>query len=226
MTTTQREAFINGEANLWYERNADAMSISPERLDSAGASDDSLVVELERSCIHAARVLEIGCSNGWRLEVLRRRWGAKCFGLDPSDEATKRGRASFPFLELMNGTADVLPYETNSFDLVIFGFCLYLCDRQDLFKIACEADRVLENHGFIAILDFQSPLAFRNEYAHRNGLHSYKMDYSKMFSWNPAYTLSSRTVKAYDSQSGTINANNLIGINILRKVRFRNPCAA
>jgi len=88
---------------------------------------------------------------------------------------------------LMQATADNIPFENNRFDLVIFGFCLYLCDRKDLFKIAYEVDRVLADGGELAILDFSPAFPYRNPYSHQPGIFSYKMAYADLFTWNPAY---------------------------------------
>jgi ubiquinone/menaquinone biosynthesis C-methylase UbiE len=80
-------------------------------------------------------------------------------------------------LSVQQGTADVLPFDDNSYNIVIFGFCLYLCDREDLFRIASTADRVLRDSGWLFILDFFSPLPCAKTYHHRPGVLSYKMDY-------------------------------------------------
>ena len=45
------------------------------------------------------------------------------------------------------GTAEKLPFEENYFDILIFGFCLYLTDSEDLFKISSEAYRVTKKVG-------------------------------------------------------------------------------
>lgn len=116
--------------------------------------------------MHPESVLEIGCGNGWRLHVLAREYHAKCFGIDPSERAVKDGMSLFPDLLLSQATADAVPHADQFFDLVIFGFCLYLCDRKDLFKIACEVDRVLKDFGKLMILDFYPPFPYRNAYAH------------------------------------------------------------
>ena len=41
-----------------------------------------------------------------------------------------------------------------SVDLLIYGFCLYLCDRDYPFMIVAEAHRVLKPQAWLAILDF------------------------------------------------------------------------
>ena len=86
----------------------------------------------------------------------------------------------------MQGTADRLPYRDGLFDVVVFGFCLYLCDREDLFRIASEADRVLNDQGWLIIHDFYSPVPTRRDYHHKTGIYSYKMDYKTLFEWHPS----------------------------------------
>jgi len=152
-------------------------------------TNDQIINSMTYLGIKPRTVLEIGCSDGWRLEIINRKYKAKCYGIDPSEKAIMEGRENYPSLNLEKGTAENLPYKNNQFETVILGFCLYLCDRDDLFKIACEVDRVLKNNGCIIILDFNTPFAYRNNYIHFTGLYTYKMDYAKMFSWNPYYTV-------------------------------------
>jgi len=80
--------------------------------------------------------------------------GVSVMVLEPSNEAVYQ--AISLGLDARVGTADVIPFQDKSFDIVIFGFCLYLCDRDDLFKIAAEADRVLKTPGWLLIKDFYS----------------------------------------------------------------------
>ena len=58
---------------------------------------------------------------------------ADCYGIEPSAQAVAAACAKG--INVMQGTADVLPFDNQSFDIVIFGFCLYLCDREDLFEL-------------------------------------------------------------------------------------------
>jgi ubiquinone/menaquinone biosynthesis C-methylase UbiE len=161
--------------------------------------------------------LEIGCSTGWRLAYLQKKFGAECHGVDPSGDAIRAGLRRHPRLQLRRGTADRLPFGAGQFDLVIFGFCLYLCDRSDLFKIACEADRVLQNNGHLALLDFAPPLPYRNEYQHQPGLCSYKMDYAAMFTWNPAYVPIYHIKISHGGAQGVQAPNDRVGASVLLK---------
>jgi len=209
---TQKQAFLDSEGDRFYERNRNVLEPTGE-----SAAKDRVLGAINAANFQPRSVLEIGCSNGWRIEALRKSRGAKCHGIDPSADAIRDGRALFPELALEQGTADALPFADNTFDLLIFGFCLYLCDRKDLFKIACESDRVLNDDGHIAILDFHPPFAYRNEYKHLAGMSSYKMNYATMFSWNPAYTLLSQTAFNHDGRDETPMPDDRLSVSILRK---------
>jgi ubiquinone/menaquinone biosynthesis C-methylase UbiE len=162
-------------------------------------------------------VLEIGCGNGIRLEQMREAFDCACFGIDPSAEAVRDGTNRFPALSLSTGTADRLNFENGSFDAIHFGFCLYFCDRQDLFKIAFEADRCLKDPGTMIITDFAPAFAYRNSYAYRDDVYSFKMDYAKMFSWNPGYSEVARIVYAHSDSAELEAPDDRVAAVALRK---------
>src|SRR5690242_20007005 len=135
----QRDMFLADEGDAYYGRNA-SQSVADLR---------PLVSSLRSLAIAPKRILEIGCSNGRALEMLKAEFGSQCHGIDPSREAVEAGRKRVSGIELAVGTADKLEFPDGFFDLVIFGFCLYLCDPQDHFRIATEADRVVRDGGFI-----------------------------------------------------------------------------
>jgi len=176
----QKQAFIEGEGDAYWRRNSGG---------EHRVNDDPVLRVLERLGIRRRAVIEIGCGSCDRLASLHAATGAACFGIDPSKAAIDFASAHHPQLTLKVGTADVLPFPSAAFDLVIFGFCLYVVDPDDLFVIAAEADRVLENQGTLLIHDFCTPRPYSNDYAHRDGIRSHKMDRSTMFTWNPAYSL-------------------------------------
>ncbi len=179
---SQKEIFIRSEGDSYYLRNR-------LKLDDALRSwkKDPVIRAVRDIGFRPKSILEIGCGNGWRLQALANRYKASCCGIDPSEKAINAGRPLFPDLSITQATADDIPYENNRFDLVILGFCLYLCDRKDLFKIAYEVDRVLADEGKLVILDFSPPFPYRNPYSHYPGIFSYKMAYEALFAWNPAY---------------------------------------
>ncbi len=205
----QKDAFLEGEGDGWYVRNR----VTSDNLQEKRDRDPPLKI-LSQMNLSKATILEIGSSNGWRLTVLKEKFpNARLFGIDPSAQAVAEAP---PGVKLQLGSADSLPFDDQSFDLVIFGFCLYLCDRRDLFKIAAEADRVVRDGGHIMTYDFHTPQAYKNPYAHQTGLFSYKMDYSLLFSWNPAYRVIKDHVQPHPGKTDN-TPDNRVGVVLLQK---------
>ena len=129
-----------------------------------------------------ATVLEIGCGTGNRLGYLADKFGlVASAGIEPSLKGVSEARNKFPDIEFLVGTADDLSALKRTFDIVIFGFCLYLCDRKDLYKIAYEADNKLNTNGLLVIYDFYTDTPYKNRYRNEANLFSYKQDYSALF---------------------------------------------
>ncbi|MFK8773093.1 MULTISPECIES: class I SAM-dependent methyltransferase [Aeromonas] len=76
----QKNVFMAREGNEWYERNKSA--ILGKTLDN-----DPIFKALAYLGCKPARILEIGCANGWRLAQLAEHYGARCYGVDPSASA-------------------------------------------------------------------------------------------------------------------------------------------
>lgn len=203
---SQKTLFLSGEGDAWYERNKKALE----------AQGNDPVVEAVCALPRPQRLLEIGCSNGWRLHRLHVETGAACSGIDPSAQAIEAGRAAFPGLDLQVGTAEAQPFPDAQFDLVIYGFCLYLCDRRDLMRIAAEGDRVLAEGGHLIIYDFCTDSAYRNAYSHRPGYYCYKMDYAALFTWNPAYRVVSHRLMSHEGGAPQ-GMDDRVGVTVLRK---------
>lgn len=100
------------------------------------------------------RILEIGCSSGWRLKALKEKYGGEVWGIDPSQKAIDAAKADG--LNVIRASADSLPFGPYSFDLVIFGFSLVFISPEDWPSVVKEADRVLCESGHIVIYDFTS----------------------------------------------------------------------
>lgn len=188
----QSEVFLNGEAEQWYARNQAAL---PQ-------AEDPVMDAIEAARIKPERLLEVGCSNGWRVKAMGTKWKCKAYGIDPMF-TTK-------LWNCRRGTADDLSaYGPDTFDLVIYGWCLYLCDREDLFKIVTEGDRVLMDTGHLVVYDFHTAKPHKRKYKHREGLFSFKMDHASLWLANPSYSMVSRELFG--------SGNDQTSITILRK---------
>jgi len=214
---SQKEAFLQSEGNQWFQR-------TKELRDKLRNEGDEIVTILQAIDCQPQKVLEIGCSRGDRLNAMNKVFGAECYGIDPSKVAIEIGKSDYSNITTQIGTADDLPFDDNCFDTIIFGFCLYLCDRSDLFKIAYEADRCLQNKGTLIIKDFYPPFPYKNTYPHLEGVHAYKMDHSKMFGWHPAYEEVFNIVSTDSGIALKDQPNLKIAITVLRKnTQFAYP---
>jgi ubiquinone/menaquinone biosynthesis C-methylase UbiE len=208
---SQKDHFLHGEGDSWFQRNRTALA--------ALSSWRAQFVAHVASQLPAGkpRVLEIGCGEGSNLAALGERCPIDAHGIEPSAQAVDTGRATHAGLDLRCGTADSLPYEDASFDLVWFGFCLYLVDRSLLFRCVSEADRVLRNGGTLAIVDFDPHVPMRRAYHHKPGLWSYKMDHSRLFLANPAYRLVEKVSASHAGPGWVQDPNERLALWICRK---------
>jgi len=186
---TQNDVFLNGEADEWFRRNKEFLTEigSGERAEDVQYICRTLSPFKDRiSC-----VLEVGCSNGIKLEAICTSLDALAFGVDPSPAAIEAGqrREKSIDLALTVGTGDRLEFKTEQFDVVYFGFCLYLFDRETLLQSLSEADRVLKRGGFLVITDFDPGFRCRTPYKHKQGVYSFKQDYSAFYVQTGLYYL-------------------------------------
>lgn len=173
----QKEYFMQGEGDAWLNRNRDILG-----------KHDPVSEMIEQQGIRPERILEVGCADGWRLAKLREKYGAVVFGVEPSMEACiEAAERRVPVHQM---TASCLPVVSGGFDLIIYGFVLYLADPKDWFTIVAEGDRALADGGYLVIHDFAEHLvAFAKHYEHRAGVLSYHVPFSQFWRVNPLYEL-------------------------------------
>ena len=215
---TQTAAFLQGEGDAWFGRNRGALTGKESYFEC-----DLITGELAPFHEGISDLLEIGCGDGHKAELLARFFGARAAGIDPSQEAIAHGlqrlegRIDAPAVDLRVATADRLPFADASFDLVYFGFCLYLVGRSQLLSAVAEADRVLRSGGFLAILDFDPPQRMRRAYHHRPGLYSYKQDYASMFTATGAYQLFGKRSFSHSGQHFSRDPQERVAMSFLYK---------
>lgn len=208
--STQKNIFLSSEGDEWYKRNLSAIENKKE--------EDPVLKIMALYDSTPKKTLEIGCSNGWRLSRLEKATNSQCFGIDPSSQAIEDGKEKYPHIQLKTGSADDIPFEKSMFDCVILGYCLYLCDRDDLFKIAYEVDRVLQDNGIVVIYDFCTEIPYYNRYQYHDNIQSFKMAYAKLFTWNPFYrTICSINMNYNKAFSLEIPKDDQINITLLKK---------
>jgi ubiquinone/menaquinone biosynthesis C-methylase UbiE len=212
---SQKDVFLAGEADQYYRRNAGRL---------VGGKED-LVIECLRSLpISPRRILEIGCANGYRIAALANTYGASGAGIDPSAMAIADGKERFPNIDLRVGTADSLPFPDGNFDLVIFGFCLYLVDPRLHFQTVAAADRVLGDSAHLVVFDFIENSPYKNEYSYMPGVWSHKMEYARYFTASPIYSHVLRRLQV-STDAKDIERDRRVGVDVLVK-NMRNAFPA
>jgi len=193
----QADAFLEGEGDNYHERNR------------TKALNRRVLNPILGLGLQSPRILEVGCGDGRYLDELNRYLRGRGAGVDPSSKAISEGKIKYPLLDLHTGIAtDIgIYFDRHEFDLIIFGFCLYLIDRDDLFEAVSDSDYLLKPNGFIAIHDFNARKPKVVPYQHLDGIKSYHMDYPKLWLANPAY----KEVTKEETGKGT-------AITIIRKV--------
>jgi ubiquinone/menaquinone biosynthesis C-methylase UbiE len=193
----QSDKFLEGAADEYYGRNK----------NDFGKTGDLVTPLLTKAAglgLYPRRILEVGCANGWRLELLQAQYQCEVWGIDPSKEAIRDAKALHPRNENFHfdvGTADKMPYDDFSFDLVIVGFCMWLIEPWQWLRVVAETDRVLMMGGGLVVHDYMSPMPMRIlQWASGFGGEKEKEttawlhDFEKLWLGHPFYRFMDRTV--------------------------------
>lgn len=174
----QKEIMMQGGGDAWLNRNRGILGQKDEVAHVIPA-----YIRKQPTCI-----LEVGCANGWRLAKLRALYGSRVHGVDPSMEAgIEAAELKVPVHQM---TASCLPVIEGGFDLIIYGFCLYLTDPSDWLLIASEGDRALSPGGHIIVHDFGDFDPVHSvPYAHDARMVSWHFDWARLWLAHPAYTM-------------------------------------
>jgi len=97
-----------------------------------------------------ARVVDVGCGSGVFTDLLRQS-GFSSTGLDISPKLVALGRTKFPDLEFIEGDAENLPFESESFDGVLLSGVVH--HFPDPRRLAAEVCRVLKPGGRFVAFD-------------------------------------------------------------------------
>jgi ubiquinone/menaquinone biosynthesis C-methylase UbiE len=220
MNQKQKDIFLLTEGDAWFDRNY-------KNLKNKKYNFEDSIIQSVHKCLNSSfllekrksreeiKLLEIGCGDARRLKWMSKNLDIQCQGIDPSAKAVEFARSNG--INCIQATADSLPFNNQDFDIVIFGFCLYLCDRGDLFKIAYESNRVLKSNSWLIINDFFSEIPIANNYHHYPNVFSYKMDYRKIFNWHPDYACYEHKILKNKNTGYIDDPAEWIAISIIRK---------
>jgi len=213
----QTALFKLHEANAWFRRNQ-------AHLQDSGPSYEVDLIEDVLGSFRAEidDVLEIGCGDGRKVERMAAFFRARGAGMDPSTEAVAAGSKRLrgtnnTAVTLSVGTADELPFEAGQFDLVHFGFSLYVVSRERVLLSLAQADRVLRAGGFLTIFDFDPLAMHKRAYSHQPGMFSYKARYDEWVVATGHYHLVAKRSFSHTSADFSKDDNERLALSVLYK---------
>jgi len=104
-----------------------------------------------------AKILDLGCGSGATVDYVKQNYGFDVYGLDKNLESRNAHN------NLINASAEEIPFPAESMDGVIMECSLSVMEDQD--SVLKECDRVLKADGFLIISDMYA----RGEPAHLKG---------------------------------------------------------
>ncbi len=197
----QKDIFLESEGTAWLRRNRDKLGLRDPVTDMITSEN-----------LMPKRVLEVGCANGWRLAKLRDHFDCEVMGVEPSMEACiEAASLQVPVVQCSASSLAI----SGPFDLIIFGFCLYLTDPADWFKIATESDTLLAPGGHLIIHDFDVEDTHARRYEHRDGVMSYHFEFANLWLAHPLYEMIRRRhYHSHDEMVTIIRKNPLSTIEV------------
>lgn len=204
----QSAVWARTEANAWHERNIAKVE--------KNLNADKVIAALAAYGIKPKTVFEVGCGTGARLARMKETMGCDVWGCDLSTVALASGALKYNIKIGWREAKNLRGIPTEGFDVVIYGFCLYATDPEDLFLIAREGDRILKDGGHMVVYDFLPDYPHSRKYAHNPSIRTHKMDYAKLWLWHPYYSLAGIVTSAHEVGE-EIDENNRVSVTILKK---------
>ncbi len=189
--TSQDQVFLEGEGNRWFARNKKVIS-EPARI-----TGDPVLTLLEEAGLRPEAALEVGASNGYRMNALGERYGCRATAVEPSADAIADGRARFPKVTFHQGIASRIPIEGEGlFDLIVINYVFHWVARSALLRSVAEVDRLLKDGGHLILGDFlpDGPQRVRYHHLPDADVWTFKQDYAQLFVGSNLY----RTIKFVD----------------------------
>ena len=133
-----RQAAVYDEKNTWYYSREGKIS----SYDIAQRLRD----------VPYQNLLDVGCGTGFLIDLLQKQHMADCVGLDLSHKMVEVAKAkNIPNARFLQGTANALPFEEQTFDIVVCSQSFHHYPYQE--AALWETWRVLRDGGLFILAD-------------------------------------------------------------------------
>ena len=189
-------------------------------------NDTKLIELLKLNKIKAKNVLEIGCADGSKLNIIRKFLNSNsAYGVDLSNKAIITGKKKFSSIKLLKLCSLEIDKINKNFDLIICGFFLYNLDREEIFLQFDKIYKKLNKGGFLIIEDFDPCFKHSNRSIHNKKLISYKMSYDRFLEETGLFKILYK--KKYDyplikKRDKKKFKSNEISITLYKKIDFKD----
>ncbi|MBU0667296.1 MAG: class I SAM-dependent methyltransferase [Nanoarchaeota archaeon] len=210
--TNQQDTFLASEGNKWFERNKNSLLADEKDLPIR-------IITLYN--LKPKNILEIGCSNGFRLRFLKKKLMCNCTGIEPSEQAIEDGKNKYKDIRFVRGVCSNIPLN-KTFDLIIVNFVLHWVDRNNLNKCISEIDRLLKTNGHLILGDFLPDKPTINKYHHlpESDVKTFKQDYANLFVSSKEYIHLAHLSTTHSNLKKLIsekNSNERVSVSLLLK---------
>lgn len=210
----QEQVFINQEADNWFLRNKKTIIEKQKENDYCYT-----LIKNNLDCTKITSVLELGCSNGYKLNFLKELFTncTKFIGTDASKLAIDDGKERYG-LELYQNSLYNFTYP-EQFDLIIVNFVLSWIDRSLLYKSIAAIDSLLKDNAYLCLGDFFPHFPHKRIYHHytKDPVYTYKLDYTKLFTASNYYQLLNENIYFHDT---AMDNNTRCKVSLLQKKDF------
>jgi len=207
----QSDIWFEKEGDNWFTRNKEYL----------GKKNDTALFVLDLYRIKPQKVLEIGCSNGFRLAAIHEKYGSVVSGVEPSVEALADGKKRYPHVKYIRGMAESFCSD-EKYDLIIVNFVFHWIGRDALLKAVSNADSHLTEGGFLLLGDFGTENFLRRNYHHVKDkeMYTYKQRYQDMFVSSGSYREIARLTFNHDLNelSADTDSSNIGTMCLLKKI--------
>lgn len=201
-------AWLKSEADAWHRRNHKKVETNIEH--------DKVIAAIRRADLHPKTVFEVGCGSGARLARMRDTMGCEVWGCDVSTQAIAHGIKQYNIKIGWREAKNLRSIPKEGFDMVIYGFCLYAIDAEDLFAIVQQGDRILKNGGHMVVYDFSPVIPHSRVYGHDPSLRVNKMRYSNLWLAHPAYKVVYDDLSSHE-EGEEISEDTAVSVTIMSK---------